>query len=144
MKKQLKYLQNLFYDLLNDYGRVYMVVRYSDKTIIGKRGFTDEERKNGIILIFNQNNFKDLQWNEDGSISAALGFGAANRPEKCYLHSEDIVSVFSPDARVKYDRLDIWDFQDVSGKPEDEAGVKGPKSEEENIVSLDSFRKTKK
>ena len=144
MKNQLKYLQNLFYDLLNDYGRVYLVVRYSDKTVIGNRGFTDEERKNGIILIFNQNNFKGLQWNEDGSINAALGFGAANRPEKCYLHSEDIVSVFSPDARVKYDRLDIWDFQDTSGKSEGQTGVEEHKSEEENIVSIDSFRKTKK
>ncbi|HMK49012.1 MAG TPA: hypothetical protein VK435_03075 [Thermodesulfovibrionales bacterium] len=143
MKNQLKYLQNLFYDLLNDYGRVYVMVRYSDKTIIGKRGFTDEERKNGLVLIFNSSNFKDLEWDEDGGITALLGFGAANRPERCFLYHEDIVSVFSPDARVKYDRFDIWESEVAPGKPEDQAGAGDTKSGE-NIVSLDRFRKTKK
>ena len=141
MKSQLKYLQNLFYDLLNDFGRVYVVVKYSDNTTIGNRGFTEEEKKNGLVLIFNLKNHKNLQWNEDGSIITALGFGAANRSEKCYLHADDIVSVFSPDARVKYDR---WDIRDAAGQSETIHGSEEEKSEEEKIVSLNRFRKTKK
>jgi len=141
MKSQLKYLQNLFYDLLNDFGRVYLVVKYSDNTTIGNRGFTEEEKKNGLVLIFNLKNHKNLQWNEDGSIITALGFGAVNRSEKCYLHADDIVSVFSPDARVKYDR---WDIRDAAGQSEAIKGSEDEKSEEEKIVSLDRFRKTKK
>ncbi len=141
MKSQLKYLQNLFYDLLNDFGRVYVVVKYSENTTIGNRGFTEEEKKNGLVLVFNLKNNKDLQWNEDGSIITALGFGAVNRPEKCYLHADDIVSVFSPDARVKYDR---WDVRDAAGQSEAIKGSEEEKSEEEKIVSLDGFRKAKK
>lgn len=141
MKSQLKYLQNLFYDLLNDFGRVYVVVKYSDNTTIGNRGFTEEEKKNGLVLIFNLKNHKNLQWNEDGSIITALGFGAANRSEKCYLHADDIVSIFSPDARVKYDR---WDIRDTAGQSEAIKVSEEEKSEEEKIVSLDGFRKTKK
>ena len=34
MKNQIKYLQNLFYDLLNDYGRAFVVVKHSDRTIM--------------------------------------------------------------------------------------------------------------
>jgi hypothetical protein len=141
MKSQLKYLQNLFYDLLNDFGRVYVVVKYSDNTTIGNRGFTEEEKKNGLVLIFNLKNHKNLQWNEDGSIITALGFGAANRSEKCYLHADDIVSIFSPDARVKYDR---WDIRNTAGQSEARKVSEEEKSEEEKIVSLDRFRKTKK
>ena len=141
MKSQLKYLQNLFYDLLNDFGRVYVVVKYSDNTTIGNRGFTEEEKKNGLVLIFNLKNHKNLQWNEDGSIITALGFGASNRSEKCYLHADDIVSIFSPDARVKYDR---WDIRAAAGQSEAIKGSEEEKSEEEKIVSLDRFRKTKK
>ena len=47
MKNQIKYLQNLFYDLLNDYGRVYIIVKHSERTSLGKRGFSDEEKEKG-------------------------------------------------------------------------------------------------
>jgi hypothetical protein len=143
VKNQIKYLQNVFYDLLNDYGQVYVVVRHSDKTTIGNRGFTEEEKKQGLILIFNQKNHKTLQWTEDGSIITTLGFGAGNRPEKCFLYSDDIVSVFSPDARVKLDRWDIWGGGE-SEQPGEETVPAEKKSPDEKIISLDSFRKTKK
>jgi hypothetical protein len=134
MKNQVKYLQNIFYDLLNDYERVFLLVKYSEKTIIGSRGFTDEEKEKGLILIFNNRNHKSLQWTEDGSIVAALGFGVSNRIENCFIYHGDIVSVFSPEAMVKFDR---WDVSDVKESSEKE------KSEEEKIISLDNFRKTK-
>ena len=129
---------------MNDYGQVYIVVKYSESSTIGKRGFTEEEKKKGLILIFNQKNYKDLQWAEDGSIIAILGFGGNNRPGKCFLHCDDIVSVFSPDARIKFDRWDVWDMEDqpeeskTSVVPEEEKSLCG------KVVSLDRFKKTKK
>ncbi len=40
MKKQVEYFQRLFHDIWNDFGSVYLLVKYSEKTIIGTRGFT--------------------------------------------------------------------------------------------------------
>ena len=137
MKNQLRYLQHLFYELLNDYGQVYVVVRHSDKSVIGQRGFTKEEKEKGLVLVFNERNNKDLQWREDGSISATLGFGGSSRPEKCLLHSDDIVSIFSARAKIRFERWDMWD----SDQPEE--SVPEEKKSQGKIVSLDHFRKTK-
>lgn len=117
MKNQIKYLQNLFYDLLNDYGRPLIIVKYSDQTIIGAGGFTEEEKEKGLVLVFNNRHHKNLQWTEDGCIVAALGFGSSNRIENCFIHHEDIVAVFCPEARVKFDR---WDIEDTEKNQESE------------------------
>jgi hypothetical protein len=138
MKIQIKYLRNLFYDLLNDYGRVLILVKHSDLTFIGNRGFTDEEKEKGLILVFNNKNYKTLQWTEDGGIIAALGFGVSNRAEKCFIHHNDIVAVFSPDAKVKFDRWDMFDREDSKAKLDESENFTDKK-----IVSLDKFKKTK-
>ena len=143
MKNQVKYLQNLFYDLLNDYGKVFMVVKYSENSTIGNRGFTDEEKKKGIVLVFNSRNYKNLQWAEDGSIITALGFGVNNKLEKCFLHFDDIVSVFSPDAMIRFDRWDMWDMQDNPQESKSPAVPEREKLPSEKIISLDSVRKMK-
>jgi hypothetical protein len=143
VKKQIKYLQNLFYDLLNDYGQVYMVVKFSDKTVVGNRGFTEEEKAKGLVLVFNRQNHKNLQWTEDGSVIATLGFGTGNRPEKCFFYCDDIASVFSAAAGVKFD---IWNVAHDEGRPETSEGpvTSGKeKARDQKIVSLDRFRKTK-
>jgi hypothetical protein len=142
MTNQIKYLRNLFYDLLNDYGRAFVVVKYSDQTIIGARGFTEEEKEKGLLLVFNSRNHKDLQWTDGRSIVAALGFGAGNRIENCFIHHEDIVSVFCPDAKVKFDR---WDVLDAAKTQESEKAIEyeREKYSEERIISLEDFRKTK-
>jgi hypothetical protein len=143
MTNQIKYLRNLFYDLLNDYGRAFVVVKYSDQTIIGARGFTEEEKEKGLVLVFNSRNHKNLQWTEDGGIVAALGFGANNRIENCFIHNEDIVSVFSPDAKVKFDRWDIWDAKETPDESKRFREPEKEKSAEEKIISLDNFKKSK-
>ncbi len=143
LKNQIKYIQNLFYDLLNDYGQVYVAVRYSENSAVGNRGFTEEEKKKGLVLVFNRRNHNNLVWNEDGSITATLGFGVGNRSEKCFLHYDDIVSVFSPDARIKLDRWDIWSAKDQTQTAEISGVPEAGESTDKKIVSLDSFRKTK-
>ena len=143
MKNQIKYLRNLFYDLLNDYGRAFAVVKYSDRTIIGNRGFTEEEKEKGLILIFNSRNHRNLQWTEDGSIVAALGFGINNRIENCFLHHDDIVAVFSPDAKVKFDRWDLWEIKEKTQESEGPETTEMEELDTERIISLEDFRKTK-
>ncbi|MDI6745156.1 MAG: hypothetical protein QMD07_07250 [Thermodesulfovibrionales bacterium] len=143
MKKQVKYLQNLFYDMMNDYGRVFVVIKQSERTLIGNRGFTDQEKENGLVLAFNSKNYKTLQWTEDGSIVTTLGFGANNKIENCFLHSDDIISVYSPDAKIKFDRWDMLETKD--SLPESQKIQNGKKDAvtKGKIVSLDSFRKIK-
>ncbi|MDP3049702.1 MAG: hypothetical protein Q8N12_09810 [Thermodesulfovibrionales bacterium] len=143
MKNQLKYLQNLFYDMLNDYSRVFVVIKQSERTVIGSRGFTDEEKENGLVLAFNSKNYKTLQWTEDGSIITTLGFGSNNKVENCFLHSDDIVSVYSPDAKIKFDRWDMLETKDSLSESQKIRNDKKDAVTKGKIVSLDSFRKIK-
>lgn len=143
MKNQLKYIQALFYEILNDFGKVYIAVRHSENTMIGTRGFSDEEKKKGLVLVFTQKNCGDLMWSDDGSIQATLGFGAGNKPEKCFIHADDVVSVFSPDAKVRLDRWDIWDRQDAATKSDGVSESRQTGSGDGKIVSLDRFRRSK-
>ena len=143
MKKQVKYLQNLFYDMMNDYGRVFVVIKQSERTMIGNRGFTDEEKENGLVLAFNSKNYKTLQWTEDGSIVTTLGFGSNNKIENCFLHCDDIISVYSPDAKIKFDRWDMMETKDSLSEPQKIRNDKKDAVTKGKIVSLDSFRKIK-
>ncbi|NCO84394.1 MAG: hypothetical protein COW90_07240 [Nitrospirae bacterium CG22_combo_CG10-13_8_21_14_all_44_11] len=143
MKNQLKYLQNLFYDMMNDYGRVFVVIKQSERTVIGNRGFTDEEKENGLVLAFNSKNYKTLQWTEDGSIVTTLGFGSNNKIENCFLHSDDIISVYSPDAKIKFDRWDMLETKDSLSEPQKIWNDKKDAVTKGKIVSLNSFRKIK-
>jgi hypothetical protein len=120
-----------------------MLVKYSDRTIIGTRGFTDEEKEKGLILVFNNRNHRNLQWTEDGNIVAALSFGVSNRVENCFLHHEDIVAVFSPDAKVKFDRWDMWDVKEFPEASDKLTEPEKEKSDKEKIISFDNFKKTK-
>jgi hypothetical protein len=144
MKNQIKYLQNLFYDLLNDYGRVYIIVKHSERTSLGKRGFSDEEKEKGLILVFNNRNSRTIQWAEDGSIVTTLGFGVSNKPENCFLHCDDIVAVYSPDAKVKVDRWDMLNMEDSSAESRHVKGSQQRRlGDKRKVVSLDNFRKAK-
>ncbi len=129
--------------MLNDYGRVFVVIKQSERTVIGNRGFTDEEKENGLVLAFNSKNYKTLQWTEDGSIVTTLGFGSNNKVENCFLHADDIVSVYSPDAKIKFDRWDMLETNDALSEPQKIRNDKKDAVTKGKIVSLDSFRKIK-
>ncbi len=97
----LKELNNLkkkvFYDLLNLAKRVFIVVKYSDNVIIGNRGFLEEEKKNGLILVFNTK--MNFLW-KDNFIDAKLVFGTT--PQKCFIPEENIIAVYSPDIQTQF------------------------------------------
>lgn len=140
MKSQIKYLKNLFYDILNDFGRVFVVVRYSDRTVIGNRGFSDDEKEKGMILVFTLKNHRSLLWTEDGSISVKLSFGVQNRLEECFIYCDDIVALYSPDARIKFDRWDVW-YVDTVGSEETAKDGEQEESPASKVIQLDKFRK---
>ena len=144
MKNQIKYLQNLFYEMLNDYGKVFIIVKYSELTKIGNRGFTAEEKEKGLILVFTNNNHRRLRWTEEGSIIASLSFGNDNRPENCFLHYDDIIAVYSPDAMVKYDRWDILNIDDTLKQQKEPQYLTKEELRNNKVVSLDKYRNKNK
>lgn len=143
MKKQILYLQKLFYDIWNDFGSVYLVVSHSARTQVGKRGFSDEEKKQGLILVFNNKTNTQLNWDDEGNVTCVLAFGT--RREEVFIHHDDLRAVFSPDAKVQFVR------NDVEAEPAAESGPETAPAEEKktepaddkHVVSIDKFRKKK-
>ena len=136
MKKQVAYLQRLFYDIWNDFGSVHLLVNHSDNTRIGKRGFTEEEMKQGLVLVFNNKTNKMLDWDAEGNLSCVLAFGA--RKEDVSIHHDDLMGVFSPEAGVQFLRSDV--SKEPAASPEMDAGHVDGKQ----VVSMSNYKKQKK
>ena len=136
MKKQVAYLRKLFYDLWNDFGSVFLLVKYSDKTSIGKRGFTEEEMKRGLILVFNNKTNTTLDWDAEGNLTCVLAFGT--RKENLFIHHDDLAGVFSHEAGVQFLRSDGNEAS--AALPEKHAGSGDTK----HVVSLSDFKKRQK
>jgi len=137
MKKQVEYLQRLFYDVWNDFGSVYLIVKYSSRTSIGTRGFTEEEKKQGLILVFNDTTNNTLNWDDEGNLTCVLAFGT--RKEDVSIHHDDLLGVFSSDAGVQFLRNDA--SKEPAAPPEPDAG---PGDDKQQVVSMSSFKKRKK
>jgi hypothetical protein len=135
MKKQVEYLQKLFYDIWNDFGSVYLVVKYSSKTIIGKRGFSEDEMKDGLILVFNSKTNTKLDWDADGNVTCVLAFGT--RKEDIFIHHDDLLAVFSQEAGVQFIRSDMNKIPVETPKTEAE------QAENKQVVSMSNFKKRK-
>ena len=138
MKEQVAYLQKLFYDLWNDFGSVYLLVNHSERTRIGRRGFTDDEKKHGLVLVFNNRTNAELTWDDEGNLSCLLAFGT--RKEDVFIHHEDLRGVFSPEAGVQFLR-DVRDKQPEKPEPgRDPGGGEGAGGQ---VVSMSGYRKKK-
>jgi len=135
MKKQVEYLQRLFYDIWNDFGSVHLLVKYSSKTSIGKRGFTEEEMKRGLVLAFNSKTNNRLDWDAEGNLTCVLAFG--ERKEDVSIHHDDLLGVFSQEAGVQLLRSDTGNEPETS--PDTGAWHGGDK----HVVSISSFKKRK-
>jgi hypothetical protein len=136
MKKQVEYLQRLFYDIWNDFGSVYLIVKYSSATSIGKRGFSEDEKKNGLLLVFNNKTSATLDWDNEGNLTCILAFGT--RKEEVFLHHDDLFGVYSPEARVQFLRSDI--SNEPAASPETGAG----QGDMNHVVSMSNFKRRKK
>jgi hypothetical protein len=127
--------KQVFFDMLKLAGRVYVLVRYSENVVIGKRGFLPEERERGIILVFNDR--MDFDWDLAG-ISATLNFGAAF--EKCFIPPDDILTIFSPDLSAQFS-VSPEKNEKTHGKQDE---TKEEKSPDGKVVRVDFNRKDKK
>jgi hypothetical protein len=98
MRSRLNGLKkNIFYEMLDMAGRVFIVARYSEDVVIGNRGFTEEEKRNGIVLVFNKS--MNFTWDDFG-ISSTLVFGTS--PQKCFVPLDHIVAIYSPELRSQF------------------------------------------
>ncbi len=136
MKKQVEYLQRLFYDIWNDFGSVYLIVKYSSTTSIGRRGFTEEEKKQGLLLVFNDKTNTTLDWDAEGNLTCVLAFGT--RKEDVFIHHDDLLGVYSPEARVQFLRSDV--SNEPAESPETDAGQR----DKNHVVSISNFKQRKK
>ncbi len=135
MKKQVAYLQRMFYDIWNDFGSVYLVVNYSGRTRIGDRGFTEEEKVRGLVLVFNDKTNDMLDWDGEGNLSCVLAFGTSN--EDVYIHHDDLLGVFSREAGMQFLRSDVGG--EPAAAPERHKG----QGDKKQVVELSSFRQRK-
>jgi hypothetical protein len=136
MKKQVEYLQRLFYDIWNDFGSVYLLVKHSGNTTIGKRGFTAEEMKKGLVLVFNNKTNNKQDWDADGNLTCVLAFGS--RKEDVSIHHDDMLGVFSPEAGVQFLRSDVNNEPAV--RVENDAGH----DDKKQVISIIDFKQRKK
>ena len=98
MRSRLNGLKKtIFYEMLDMAGRVFIVARYSEDVVIGSRGFTEEEKKNGIVLVFNKS--MNFTWDDLG-ISSTLVFGTS--PQKCFVPVDHIVAIYSPELKSQF------------------------------------------
>lgn len=89
--------KNIFYEMMNIVGRVFIMVRYSEGVRIGTRGFLPEEKEGGLILVFNSR--MNFTWDDSG-ITATLVFGAS--PQKCFIPADNIIAVYSPELNSQF------------------------------------------
>lgn len=124
--------EHVFFELLDMAGRVFIHVSYSNDVLIGERGFLAEEKEKGLILVFNAK--MKFEWNEQG-ISATLGFGT--RTEKCFIPSESIISVFSPDLNAQFS---VSPAAQEAGQRK-QAGKKATSLSKEKVIKVDFGKK---
>ncbi len=127
--------KQVFFEMLELAGRVFVLVRHSDKVVIGKRGFLPEEKEKGLVLVFNRK--MHFQWDEPG-ITAKLVFGST--PEQCFVPVEDILSIFSPELLAQF----TVSPDDGQGADAATPAAAGPerKAAGEKVVKVD-FKKKK-
>lgn len=92
-----KLKREVFESILEKTGRVFILVKYSDQVRVGRRGFSEDEKQSGLVLVFN--NQMNFAWNDEG-LEGTLLFGG--KPEICYVPSEFITLVYSPELGAQF------------------------------------------
>jgi hypothetical protein len=126
--------KQVFFEMLDLAGRVFVLVRHSDNVVIGKRGFSPEEKEKGLVLVFNKE--MNFQWEQSG-ISAKLVFGST--PERCFIPHDDILSVFSPELLANFTVSPDERHGSEAASSDDEQCKKKPFAEK--VVRVDFKRK---
>lgn len=128
--------RDIFYRLLEMAGRVFIIVRHGESVSIGGRGFLDEEKANGLVLVFNKR--MNFIWDETG-LHASLVFGSS--AEKCHIPPESIIAVYSPELNAQFvvmadDKIDARAGMEQH-KPESLHSQSG----KDNVIKVDFHKK---
>jgi hypothetical protein len=128
--------RDVFYRMLDMADRVFIVARYAENVIIGNRGFTEDEKKNGIVLVFNKS--MNFSWDDFG-ITSTLVFGTS--PQKCFIPADDIVAVYSPELSAQF--ITAHQVPAEPAEKSDKAGTEPGREEkaESKVVKVDFSRK---
>ena len=128
--------RHIFFELMGLTARVFILVKYSDSVILGNRGFLEQEKDNGIVLVFNSG--MNFIWDDYG-ITATLVFGSS--AQKCFIPIDSVISVYSPDLNVQF----------VAAPVTPDPGVQVPEKQKEkteesapsmkNVVKVDFTKK---
>ncbi|MBF0591994.1 MAG: hypothetical protein HQL02_07890 [Nitrospirae bacterium] len=137
--KQLNDLKkDVFYDILEIVGRVFIIVKYSEDVLIGNRGFINDEKQEGIMLVFNAR--MNFAWNDD-VLDATLVFGTT--AQQCIIPVQYIIAIYSPELQTQFVTSYLPQEGVLKTKsqdlPKDVSAVV-----EDNIVKVDFTRKKKK
>ena len=89
--------KHIFLEFMDTIGRAFALVRYSENVVLGNRGFTQDEKDNGIVLVFNSK--MNFLWDEHG-ITANLVFGTS--PQKCFIPADSVMAVYSPELNAQF------------------------------------------
>ena len=128
--------KHVFFEFLNLAGRAYLLVRHSENVILGNRGFTAEEKENGIVLVFNSK--MNFLWDEYG-VTATLVFGTS--PQKCFVPLDDITAIYSPELNAQF-VLSPKTEKEVGAPPSEEKAAStaekpGTRKPLKNVVKVD-------
>ncbi|MBF0329024.1 MAG: hypothetical protein HQL10_07690 [Nitrospirae bacterium] len=137
--------KHIFYEFLNLAGRVYILARHSENVILGHRGFTAEEKENGIVLVFNSK--MNFHWDDYG-ITATLVFGTS--PQKCFIPVDDIIAVSSPDLAAQFTlnpnaarNTETQDLPSLKPSPAPIQKTAKESKPSQNVIKVDFTKKTK-
>lgn len=129
--------KHIFFEFMHEAGRVFIVVRYSKDVIIGNRGFTEDEKKNGITLVFNSR--MNFSWDDYG-LTAKLVFGTT--PQRCFIPSDNIVAVYSPELMAQF-TISPHQQHTRDQKTEVHKEEEISFSQSENVIKVDFTKKRK-
>lgn len=97
MKNTIK--EKVLFDILNEVGKVQVIVKYSEDVHIGSREFSKLEKEIGLLLVLNKN--KNWVWNEEyRGIQGEFIFGEYG-VQKCFIPVSSIVSIISQELGVQ-------------------------------------------
>ena len=128
--------RDIFNELMNIVGRVFIVVRYHKDVVIGQRGFLPEEKDKGLILVFNRRmNYSFESW----GIDAKLLFGT--KIEHCRIPVEHIIGIYSPELNCQF--FAMPPEKNLSEKAETSTQTEPTTTQENSKVVKIDFRRSK-
>jgi hypothetical protein len=128
-----KYKKEILDIVFNNYNKFYIHVAPLSDVVIGKRGFLDQEKDHGIVLVFGNESYKNFEWDEN-NIYVSMKFSGVW--EELIIPFGAIQAVFDNPVNPNF----IFNFK-VSEEINNQEDKKVTKIiKKDNVISLD-FRK---